>query len=320
MNLAIATAVFIAFLCVLDAVYLMFKNRWSPETERLKRQFRLVSESMQESEVSIVRRRPLSSIPWLNTVLGALPLSVRIDRLLVQADSKHSLGVFILFSLSASMAAFCVTYFFTRSMVFGVVSFLVPGGICLMMLLMKKTRRMRRFEQQLPDALELVARSLKAGHALTGGLQMVAQEFDDPMGTEFQKTVTQIGFGVSVEQALRNLTERIDCNDLKFLTVSVIIQRETGGNLAEILEAIGSLIRGRFKLRAKVVALSAEGKFSAFILTGIPFAIAGILSVINPNYINLLITDPLGKILILTALGMMAAGISVMKKMIAIKI
>ncbi len=320
MNLAIATALFIALLCVLDAVYLMFKNRWSPETERLKKQLRLMSEGMQEREVNIVRRRPLSTVPWLNSILSAVPLSFQLDRLLVQADSKYSLGAFLLFSLSVSMAAFCVTYMVTWSVLFGAVSFVAGGGVCLLALRVKKRRRMKRFEEQLPDALELVARSLKAGHALSGGLQMVAQEFSDPIGTEFQKTVTQIGFGVSVEQALRNMTDRIDSADLKFLTVAVIIQRETGGNLAEILDGIGKLIRGRFKLRAKVVALSAEGKFSALILTGIPFAIAAILFVINPKYINILVTDPLGKILILAALVMMGAGIGIMKKMIAIKI
>ena len=179
---------------------------------------------------------------------------------------------------------------------------------------------MRKFERQLPDALDLVARSLRAGHAFSGGLQMVADEFDDPLGIEFQRTVAQINFGLSTEQALKALANRVDCPDLKFFAVSVIIQRESGGNLAEILENISSLIRGRFKLRGKIRTLTAEGKLSAAILIGIPFFIAFALSFINPEYIRVLFTDATGKILVAAALIMMGLGVAWMTKMITLKV
>ena len=179
---------------------------------------------------------------------------------------------------------------------------------------------MRKFERQLPDALDLVARSLRAGHAFSGGLQMVADEFDDPLGTEFQRTVAQINLGVSIEQALKNLADRVDCPDLKFFAVSVIIQRESGGNLAEILESISSLIRERFRLRGKIRTLTAEGKLSAGILVGIPFFVAFALSFMNPDYVRVLSTDPTGKILVAVALIMMGIGIAWMKKMITLKV
>ena len=179
---------------------------------------------------------------------------------------------------------------------------------------------MEKFQRQLPDALDLVARALKAGHAFTGGLRMVAEELGDPIGTEFEKTLNEINFGVGVPEALKNLSNRVDCPDLKFFITSVIIQRETGGNLAEILTKITSLIRERFKLQNRVQVLASEGKLSAIILIAIPFVIALALSVLNPVYIKTLFTDPIGKILVAFALIMMIIGIFVMKRMIQIKV
>ena len=145
---------------------------------------------------------------------------------------------------------------------------------------------MKKFERQFPEALDLMARSLRAGHAFSGGLQMVAQEFDDPMGAEFLRVMNEINYGSPVDQALKNLTHRIDVKDLTFFTVSVIMQRETGGNLAAILESIARLVRERFKLQGKIRALSAEGKLSAIILLALPFFVALALSIINPTYLT----------------------------------
>jgi len=184
----------------------------------------------------------------------------------------------------------------------------------------KKRRRMEKFQRQLPDALDLIARALKAGHAFTGGLRMVADELGDPIGTEFEKTLNEINFGVGIPEALKNLPNRVDCPDLKFFITSVIIQRETGGNLAEILTKLGYLIRERFKLQNRVQVLSAEGKLSAIILITIPFFIALALTILNPAYIRSLFIDPIGKVLVAFALVMMVIGILVMKRMIKIKV
>ncbi len=141
----------------------------------------------------------------------------------------------------------------------------------------------------------MIARALKAGHAFNGGLQMVVMEFADPARTEFRKTLDEINFGLSYEDALRNMTERVDCTDLKFFVLSVIIQRQSGGNLAEILEKISGLIRERFKLHGKVMALTGEARISAVILTILPFAIAGAIFILNRPYIEILFQEPVGQ-------------------------
>ncbi len=179
---------------------------------------------------------------------------------------------------------------------------------------------MAKFQEQLPDALDLIARALKAGHAFSGGLRMVAEEFGDPVGTEFRKTLDEINFGVGVDQAMKNLARRVDCADLQFFVVSVIIQRETGGNLAEILEKIAALVRERFKLYGKVRTLAAEGKLSAIILIALPFLIAFYFFLIQPEYISLLFRDPIGIAMLAGASIMMVIGVLMMRKMIQIRV
>jgi tight adherence protein B len=321
MNLIIAVAVFICALCVFEGLGLLLKSKWDPEARRVKKQLQNLSAEQGEMQPgAIVRNRPLSSVAWLNRMLSSMPLILKLDNLLLQADARHPLGVFILASLVLGVCGFYATSLLMRNPTLATA---VAGGMATVPFLyatMKRGRRMKKFEAQLPEALELMARSLRAGHALVGGLQMVAQEFNDPIGPEVQKTVTQINFGVSIEQALRNLTERVNCQDLKFLAVSIMIQRESGGNLAEILENIGSLIRARFTLRGKIRALSAEGKLSGIILAGIPFALAGFLFITTPDYVTFLVQDPAGRTLVFVALGMMAFGVAVMKKMISLKV
>ena len=179
---------------------------------------------------------------------------------------------------------------------------------------------MEKFQEQLPEAMELVARALKAGQAFSGGLKMVADESGDPIGTEFSKILDELNFGVGVPDALKNLAKRIDCPDLKFFVISVLIQRESGGNLAEILENISYLTRERFKLHGRVRTLAAEGKISAYVLIAIPFFLATFMYFVQPNYITLLITDPIGRIMLGSAIVMMVIGIFVMRKMILFRI
>ena len=147
----------------------------------------------------------------------------------------------------------------------------------------KKADRIEKFKKQLPDALDLVARSLKAGHSFNGGLSMAAEEMDDPIGPEFSETLSEINFGISVSDALKNLSDRIDCEELRFFIIGVILQRETGGNLAELMEMLANLIRERFKFEGKVRTLTAEGRFSMWVLMALPIFLGVFLYIRNPG-------------------------------------
>jgi len=184
----------------------------------------------------------------------------------------------------------------------------------------KRKRRLQKFEKQLPDALDLLARGLRAGHAFPTGLQQVAKEMADPLGTEFFETFREFNHGLDLNTALLNLCHRINLQDLNFFTTAVLIQRETGGNLTEILEKISILIRERFKLRNQVQALTAEGRLSGLILLLLPPVLATILMTINPEYESQLFRHPTGQVMCGVAVGFQLLGMWSIHKIVNIKV
>jgi tight adherence protein B len=183
-----------------------------------------------------------------------------------------------------------------------------------------KRKRIRKFQEQLPEGLDLVARSLRAGHALTSGMKLAAEEFPDPLGTEFNETLEEINFGVSAQTAIKDMARRIDCPEVRFFVVAVVLQRETGGNLAEILEGLAGLMREKVKFEGKVKALAAEGKITAVILVLTPFLMALYLELNSPGYLSIFLTHPVGRIMLYGCLGLMLAGIIVLRNMVDIKV
>jgi tight adherence protein B len=179
---------------------------------------------------------------------------------------------------------------------------------------------LRRFEKQLPDALDLLARGLRAGQTFPAGLQQVAEEMPDPLGTEFLKTFAEFAHGMDLNNALLSLCNRFELRDLSFFTTAVLIQRETGGNLTEILEKISVLIRERFKLRNQVKALTAEGRLSGLILILLPPVLGAILMTINPDYELQLFRHHLGRIMCGAAVGFQLLGIMLILKIVNIKV
>jgi tight adherence protein B len=189
-----------------------------------------------------------------------------------------------------------------------------------MMVRRTRMRRLARIEEQLPDAADFIARALRAGHAFTNVLQIVGNELPEPLSGEFRIAREEINYGVPMSEALHNMAERIPLTDLRYLIIAVLIQRETGGNLAEILTNISHIIRSRLRLAAQVRVLSAEGRMSAWILGTLPFAVTGMLVIVNPKYVELLWTDPTGIQLLWYGLGMITCGVIWLRKVIRIHI
>jgi tight adherence protein B len=272
------------------------------------------------TQIEIVRKESLSDIPWLNDLLMKMRRSQPLRVLHRQADCRVPLGIFVLATPLLALSGFL----FALSMHLPIVVVLVlaasagvlPAGY----LYWLKSQRMAMFERQLPEALELVSRALKAGHAFSVGLKLVGDEAADPIGVEFRRVFDEVSMGVALPQALQNMTDRLDCVDLRFFVTSVLVQRETGGNLAEIIDSLAGLIRRRFELQLKVRALSAEGRFSAIILFGLPFVVGGALYIMNPEYMSTLFTDPIGKNMVMIGSFLMVTGAIIMKRMVNIKV
>ncbi len=312
--------IFAVTVFVIEMFLYSYRNIRNPDQRKIKKRLKTFpSEKNQGINPNILRIKLLSDVPLLNKILLLIPGSRNLDRLLQQANVQYRLGVFILLTIFLGVTGFIISLLIINNYVHSIIIALLMAAIPLFYIRLKKIKRMQKFQKQLPEGLESIARSLKAGHSFPSGMKLAADEFDDPLGPEFDETLNEINFGVSVPDALKNLTRRIDCPDLNYFVISVLLQRETGGNLAEIIENLSHLIRERFKLHGKIKILAAEGKLSAIILVAIPFLIVIVLRFTNPDYIMTLFSEPAGRIMVGMAVFMMALGILVMKKMVNIK-
>ncbi|HZZ28064.1 MAG TPA: type II secretion system F family protein [Pirellulales bacterium] len=244
----------------------------------------------------------------------------QISLLFVQADTSLTPSKFCIISgvmgVSGSVAAVATGL----NPAFIPVFFVLAGLLPLFWLLFRRRRRLRAFGKQLPDALELIARALRAGHSLSAGFNLVAGEMKAPIGIEFQRCYEEQNLGISLDEALKNLTNRVPNLDLKFFCTALVLQRQTGGDLAEILDKIGSLVRERFRIWGQVQALTGEGRLSGIVLLALPPVLFATVYYLNPDYVTVLFTDPIGKKMLAGGVVMQILGALVIRKIVNIKV
>ena len=316
-----AAILFVLFLLVFYLVTRAVRSFRDPQMQRIKNRLDDLVVELQDPDAPEIRKtRRLSSIHWLNRLLMNLKSASSTAHLIEQAGSNTSVGFFYLMTITLIATGLLAGTALLQSLTSAVVVALCMGVIPYVSLKLRARKRLKRFMDQLPHALDLMARALRAGHAFPSAMAQVAQEFDEPMGPQFKAALDEINFGVNVQQALTNMTQRMDCPDLKYFVVSVIVQRETGGNLAEIIESLAHLIRERFKLHRKVRSLTAEARMSGIVVTALPFLFGGIVSIIRPGYLSPLFEDPLGKILVVAAVVMLVIGGLAMKRLVNVTV
>jgi tight adherence protein B len=311
---------FFFFLFFLEGFILIVFDPNRVQRRRLQRRLKYLEGLDQKlSPESLLKADSLKDAPWLRQTLKKIQRLEQLQELLLKADVSLSIMTVLLILLIAGAAGLSLGYF-SR----GPLGALCGLGIGLYLpywiLKFKKKRRVRKFEKQLPEALDLMARGLKAGHAFPTGLQIVGSEMPNPIGLEFFKTFKEYNHGMDMNNALINLCQRVELRELRFFTTAVMIQRETGGNLVDILEKISSLIRERFKLRNQIKALTAEGRLSGVILLAMPPIIFLLMLKINPSYTMILVNHPIGKMMSITALTFQVLGILTIKKIVNIKV
>ena len=193
-------------------------------------------------------------------------------------------------------------------------------GLPIFIIARKRKKRISKLVEQLPEVFELLSQALRAGHSLGSGIGLVAEQLPDPAGTEFARVFQEQNLGVKIEDALVNMANRIDQMDIRFFVTAVLIQRQTGGDLAEVLDKIGTLIRERIQLYGQVQALTAEGRLSGWVLLALPIIVFVIEMYINPDYAKVLIYDPVGKIMTFSIVSMMLMGMAMIRKIVNIKV
>jgi tight adherence protein B len=313
---------FAAVILGIEAVYLWWMATHGKAAQRITRRLQIMSGGAGRSgeRISILKQRRYSGNDAVDGVLHQWPLAHRIDQLLVQCGARYSVEHFLAASLGAFLLGLGASSHWPLPGLarFGLAMVLAFGPY--VMARRARTRRLVRIEEQLPEAADFIARALRAGHSFTNVLQIVGTELSEPLAGEFRIAREEINYGVPMSEALHNMANRIPLTDLRYLIIAVLIQRESGGNLAEILGNISQIIRGRLKLAGQVRVLSAEGRMSAWILGSLPFAVGLAMALLNPKYLSLLWTDPVGVKLLWAAAGMIVFGVIWLRKVIHIRV
>ena len=280
----------------------------------------LHSSHTEDVEIILARNELMSEIPMVNRFLVNLQGALHLKRMLDQADLQITPSKLVMFSVMAGMLAAMAAGVLTQSIVMMIAAGLLIATLPIVYVLFKRKQRLNKFLELLPDALDLVSRALSAGHAFSESLHMVATEMPEPIAGEFQKTYEEQNLGLSLKLALENLTQRIPLLDLKMCVTAIMIQRETGGNLAEILEKVAYTIRERFRIMGDLKTLTTSSRMSAWLLCGLPIAVSLVITIMNPEYMSILWKDPRGHLLIAVALFMQLTGMLIVRKILNIKI
>lgn len=317
-----ATLIFVTVVLLIEGAYLAWNSSKGPEAERVLRRLRVMSAGAKgdEQNTSIIKERLLSKAPTMQRLLLQVPRIGILDRLLQQSGLSWSVAEFLGMSLLAFLIAFFVGSYLAIPLLLLLAMTCAIAMLPLLYVARAKSKRLAHIEQQLPDALDLIGRALRAGHAFPTALKMVGDEMNDPLAGEFRAAFDEVNFGIAMPDALMNLATRVPSTDLRYFVIAVLIQRETGGNLAELLSSISAIIRDRIKLMGQIQVLSAEGRLSAWILSLLPFGAALMIQLTNPKFLEVLYTDPAGRKMLVVAGVMMLLGIFAMRKIIRIRV
>jgi tight adherence protein B len=319
----ISFLVFVFALFLVLGAYLFATHGTDKKRARLQKRLSealLHSANVEDVDVVLARNELMSEIPWVNRTLVDLQAAMQLKRLLDQADLHITPSRLLMFSFMSGMlgalAASVLTVFIPLMILAG----LVTASLPIVHVWWKRKQRFDAFLYHLPDSLDLISRALSAGHAFSEALHMVSTEMPEPIATEFRKAYEEQNLGLSVKLALENLTQRMPLLDLKLCVTAILIQRETGGNLAEILEKVAYTIRERFRIMGDLKTLTTSSRMSAWLLCALPIGVALAVTVMNPEYMSVLWKDPRGHYLIAAALTMQISGMLIVRKILKIKI
>ncbi|WP_326509945.1 type II secretion system F family protein [Noviherbaspirillum album] len=320
--LIMSVLVFLAVLLLLEGVYLLWKAHRGARAKKVELRLNALSPAAQRPQATaLLKKQALSDVPALQRALSVMASAQGLESFIHQAGLTWTVSKLLLSCTAIGISTyFMLVSFAYQSMMFSILAALPVSATPILYVVRKRSLRLKKIEQQLPDAIDLLVRALRSGHAFSSGLQMLGDEMPDPIAGEFRQVHDEINFGVSLQQALMNLSERVASTDLRYFVVAVLIQRESGGNLTEVLGNLSRLIRDRMKLFAKVRVLSSEGRLSAWVLGLMPFGLAAVMNFVNPQFMSLLWTDPIGVAIIKYMLILMAVGVFILRKIIKIRV
>jgi tight adherence protein B len=319
----ISFLVFLFGLFLVFGAYLAATHGSDAKRKRLQKRLGealLHSAHTEDVGVVLARNELMSEIPALNRVLVSVQAAFKLKRMLDQADLHITPSRLVMFSGMAGLLGAMAASVLSASIIILVVSGIVSAAVPFAHVWWTRKKRFDAFLEHLPDALDLMSRALSAGHGFAEAMHMVSAEMPEPIATEFRKTYEEQNLGLSLKLALENLTQRIPLLDLRMCVTAVLIQRETGGNLSEILEKVAYTIRERFRIMGDLKTLTTSSRMSAWLLCGLPIFVTFVITAMNPDYMSILWKDQRGHYLIFTALFLQVTGMLIVRKILNIKI
>jgi tight adherence protein B len=294
------------------------------EQRKLSQRLQDVSAPLDKAEdvsaASVLAKVSDGPLPGVDRLVAGTSAGSWLARQIEQAGLKATPSAVLVVTLAAAAFGGVAAEVFTRYRAATPVAAVICGCVPIAFIVQRRGARMRKFEEQFPEALDLLSRALRAGHAFQSTLGMVGDELPDPVGPEFKKTFEQQNFGLPLKEALHQMTERVPLLDMRFFVTAVLIQRETGGNLSEILDNLAHVVRERFKIRRQVRVHTAHGRFTAFVLLSLPAALAVTLWTINPDHMRVLFEEQLGQMMLVTVIIMQTIGFFWIRKVIKIEV
>ena len=329
--MSIGILVLLAFVAV-TATVVSLAMMWSGRTQ-VKRE-KAIQNRLQEvsgmagaaedgaapSDSTLLRKETSGPLPSLDRVATEALKGSGAERWLQQSGTTMTVTAVALSTLMFGALASIATFMFTHLAWAAMVAFVAGLAIQPLLLKRKRTVRINKFEEHFPEALDLLSRAVRAGHAFSAGMKMVADELADPVGPEFRKAFDEQNYGLPLKESLNGMADRIPLLDVRFFATAVLIQRETGGNLAEILDNLANVVRERFKIRRQVRVHTAHGRFTGYVLMALPGFLAVALMFINPEHMNLLFEEKIGQMMIVACIIMQAIGFVWIKQIVKIEV
>lgn len=310
---------FLAVVLALEGLYNLWASTRSDEAKRINSRLASLRGEVR-TEVSLQRAQQRRRMPWLQDLVSSTGPGERLALFVSSSGMQVSAAELLLLSLVLAAVGFALPALIGRPPILGAALALALAALPWWRVSRARNKRVERFEQQFPEALDMMGRAMRAGHAFPTAVKMCGDEMSEPMGRDFRVLSDEMNYGVPTAEALQNLALRVPLPDVSYFVVAVLIQRESGGNLAELLDSISAILRQRLKLHGEIRTLSAEGRLSAIILTALPFGVALMVNIVNPEFMKVLWTDPAGLRVVGGALFMMVLGILWMRSIIRIRV
>jgi tight adherence protein B len=320
--LLLAILTFVAVGIVGIAVWLFVS--FDTQQEVVRQRIEAVRKAEQHGEISVdlqlLRNEMYSGVPLIHRILMRLSWSHQLNDFIAQSGLKTRLGSLLMLSGVCCLGGYLIVSQLSHHWVAGLAAGLALAFAPIGWVAYKRDKRLKAFEEHFADALDLLGRAVRAGHAFTTGLEMISKEAPEPIAGEFRKTFEEQNFGLPLRDSLLNLAERMPLVDVRFFVTALLIQKDTGGNLAEILDNLARLIRDRFRIYREVGVKTAQGRLTAMILVALPVVMVLVLEILNPSYIGVLFTDPIGPLVLSIAAGMQIVGSLILWRIVHIEV